>query len=69
MSTTYITAEGDMLDDIAFKVYQDETMINFILQANPGLVEQPLILPHGLEINLPDAPVKPVQKAIENVWG
>lgn len=69
MSTVYRTEEGDMLDDIAFKIYHDETMITSILQANPGLVEMPLVLPYGVEIILPDAPIKPVQKAIDNVWG
>lgn len=69
MSNVYITEEGDMLDDIAFKVYQDETMVKMIMQENPGLVEMPLILPYGLEITLPDAPIKPVQKPIDDIWG
>ncbi len=67
--TLYITQQGDMLDDIAFKTYGDATLITFILKANPGLVDQPLILAYGIPIQLPDAPVKPVQNTLQTVWG
>lgn len=66
---TYQTTEGDMLDLIAHKVYGDATLVPMILDANPGLVEQPLILPHGVTIVLPDLPVKQVPSAINDIWG
>jgi phage tail protein X len=67
-SSSYITVDGDMVDDIAFKTYNDETMIEFILMANPGLVDQPLFLPRGIEILLPDAPIGPAKNPILDIW-
>lgn len=65
----YQTTEGDMLDLIAHKVYGDATLVSLLLDANPGLVEQPLILPFGVTILLPDLPVKKAPSAIEGIWG
>lgn len=68
MSRSYITRDGDMIDKIAFDVFQDETMVEAILIENPGLVDQPEILPYGLEICLPDAVIPANQNTIEDVW-
>jgi len=68
MSRIYITETGDMIDDIAFKIYNDETMVAMLLDANPGLVEQPPILPRGLEIILPDAPEPLTPNPINTIW-
>jgi len=65
----YETAEGDMLDQIAYLVYGDESLVTEILDQNPGLVEQPLVLPHGVLIQLPDLPEQPALSAIADVWG
>jgi len=69
MSALYSSEAGDMLDAIAHKTYGDAAMVAFILQANPGLVDKPLLLPYGVQILLPDAPVKPVKNALQDVWG
>lgn len=69
MSVLYTTQQGDMLDDIAYKTYGDSAMIEFILMANPGLVNAPLILDYGTQITLPIAPVKPVKNTLQDVWG
>lgn len=69
MTRTYETTEGDMLDYIAFKVYRDESMAQMILKENPGLVDQPAVLPRGIKIRLPDAPEKEPESAIKSVWG
>uniref|UniRef100_Q0TV67 Phage tail protein X n=1 Tax=Hydrogenovibrio crunogenus (strain DSM 25203 / XCL-2) TaxID=317025 RepID=Q0TV67_HYDCU len=65
----YITVDGDMLDDIAFRVYGDESMVTAILDANPGLVDQPLNLSYGISIKLPAAPEKKTSNSITSVWG
>ncbi|VDZ98589.1 phage tail protein [Salmonella enterica subsp. enterica] len=38
-----------------------------VLQANPGLSELGVILPHGTAIDLPDVPSSPVTETI-NLW-
>jgi phage tail protein X len=43
---TYTTKAGDVVDEIAFIVYD----------ANPGLADLGPILPAGIVITLPDAP-------------
>lgn len=58
-----------MLDDIAYKVYGDTGQIVMILNANPGLAERPLILPYGVEIQLPALPESKAKSAIASVWG
>lgn len=55
MSTTYVTREGDLLDDICLRVYGEQKpgQVEAVLAANPGLAEQGFILPSGLLIILP----------------
>lgn len=65
----YTTKEADMVDDIAFKAYADETQIALIHSANPGLINQPIRLPAGLKIKLPALPERPTQNPIKDVWG
>lgn len=66
---TYITHGGEMLDEIAYKIYDDETMAYQLYELNPGLVEQPMILPRGIEIKLPEAPRPLVSNPINDIWG
>ena len=68
MSQAYITIENDMIDNIAFKIYGEESLIALLLNANPGLVDQPILLPAGLQIMLPDEPEKSVENEIINIW-
>ncbi|EIB1131860.1 tail protein X, partial [Salmonella enterica] len=41
--------------------------VETVLQANPGLSELGVILPHGTAIDLPDVPYSPVTETI-NLW-
>jgi phage tail protein X len=52
----YITKVGDMLDAIVNERYGDTTngIVEHVLEANPGLELQGLILEPGLVIVLPD---------------
>ena len=51
---TYTTVDGDMLDAICFRHYGNlNGTVERVLNANPGLCEQPAVLPAGLVIELP----------------
>jgi len=54
--TTYVTREGDMLDDICRRVYGEVRpgMVEAVLAANPNLAAYGFILPSRLTIKLPD---------------
>jgi phage tail protein X len=55
MPDTYRTIEGDMIDAIAYRHYGHHNgTTEAILEANRGLAAQPMILPDGLIITLPD---------------
>ena len=56
------------LDAICARYYgRTEGVVETVLQANPGLSELGVILPHGTEIDLPDVPSSPVTNTI-NLW-
>ena len=53
-SSTYVTAEDDMVDEIAFDFYgHHQRTAEAIYDANPSLSEQPMHLPAGITIRLP----------------
>ena len=58
--TAYRTVQDDVLDDIIWQRYQRTDVLFTVLDANPGLCEQPEKLPSGLIIELPD--IKPPPK-------
>lgn len=70
MSATYITAQGDMVDAIAWLNYGVVAGVaEAILAANPGLAEQPPVLPENLTIQLPDiAAASSPPKQTVNLW-
>ncbi|EIF0627958.1 tail protein X [Salmonella enterica] len=60
--------QGDTLDVICARYYgRTEGVVETVLQANPGLSELGIILPHGTAIELPDVPSSPVTETI-NLW-
>ena len=67
----YQTVDGDMLDDICHRLLGDANRVVEVLELNPGLADQPIPLPAGLVIELPDpAPcVQPVKDVVSDVWG
>ena len=55
MPTTYRTIEGDTIDAIAHRHYgRHNGTTEVILEANRGLAKQPMVLPEGLVLTLPD---------------
>lgn len=60
MSDTYTTIGGEVIDQIALRHYGSPTgSTELILGANPGLAERPVMLPPGVQINLPALPASP----------
>lgn len=58
---TYTTRMFDRLDRICFDHYGSDARrhVEIVLDANPGLERQSILLPVGLAIALPDAAVEP----------
>ena len=59
----HTTIEGETIDGIAFEHYgHHRGTTELVLDANRGLAEQPLSLPDGLKIDLPNLPEEePIQ--------
>ena len=55
MSTTYITRDGDLIDDVCRRVYGEQKpgQVEAVLAANPGLASKGPVLSAGLVITLP----------------
>ncbi len=53
MKNTYITAQGDTWDYIAFKFYHNENYADVLMDANPDKIEW-FIFEAGIEIIIPD---------------
>jgi phage tail protein X len=68
MSTTYVTREGDVLDDICRKIYgrQEPGQVEAVLAANPGLADNGFILPARLVVVFPD--LTPEAKPTVRLW-
>lgn len=66
MADVYQTIDGDTVDLIAWRHYgRHGGTTELIYEANRGLAFQPLVLPAGIEITLPDLPTEePVKAAI-----
>jgi phage tail protein X len=57
MSKVYKTIQGDTWDIIAYKVYQRESCMTYLLAANPAYIET-AIFGAGVEITCPDIPAE-----------
>ena len=60
--------QGDTLDALCARYYgRTEGVVETVLQANPGLSELGVILPHGTAIDLPDVETSPRAETL-NLW-
>ena len=60
--------QGDTLDALCARYYgRTEGVVETVLQANPGLSELGVILPHGTPIDLPDVETSPTAETL-NLW-
>lgn len=56
MIAKYTTVQGDMWDSIAKKVYSDEYLMHYLMDANPKQIAT-VIFPAGVTLTIPDIPV------------
>ncbi|MCK3721280.1 tail protein X [Escherichia coli] len=60
--------QGDTLDALCVRYYgRTEGVVETVLQANPGLSELGVILPHGTAIDLADVETSPTAETL-NLW-
>ncbi|BCM87893.1 tail protein X [Methylobacterium indicum] len=54
----YVTRQFDRVDRIVFDAYgsDDDPLVAWFLEQNPGLERQPIVLPLGLKIKIPTLP-------------
>lgn len=65
----YRTQDGDVLDAICARHYGTEHgTTELVLQTNPGLADQPVALPSGLLITLPDLAKPGTTAQTVNLW-
>lgn len=66
--THVIAMQGDTLDAIVWRHYgRTRSLVEIVLEANPGLAEHGPILPAGTNVRLPSAPAQPLNAAV-NLW-
>ena len=63
----YITRDGDVLDRVCHRHYGRSDCVLQVFEANPGLVDRPMILPAGLVIELPAIRKEP-QEQLLRLW-
>lgn len=71
MASNYLSRDGDVLDDIAFRQYGacNADTLAAVLAANPGLAARGVVLPAGVTIVLPDgAPIAPPASEGVSLW-
>jgi len=68
MSIQYLTRQGDILDDLCFRIYgkQEAGQVEAVLLANQNLGDIALELPAGVIITFPDLTTEP--KAQVRLW-
>ncbi|MBD1581295.1 phage tail protein [Pseudoalteromonas sp. JBTF-M23] len=66
---TYITRDGDCLDNICWRHYgRSSDMVEMVLEANHGLAELGAIYKENIEIFLPEVIEKPIAQNVINIW-
>ncbi|MGB0960237.1 MAG: tail protein X [Halocynthiibacter sp.] len=66
--STYTTIEGDMIDAICKDHYGTETMLETVMDANPGLSRLGPKLPRGVTVLLPPKPADKTKTPLR-LWG
>jgi phage tail protein X len=55
-----ITRQGDTVDALCFRhLGRSQGVVEIVLEQNPGLADHGPILPHGLQVDLPDTTTQP----------
>lgn len=69
MAKTYRTADGEMLDAIANRVYGSCQAVHALLEANPHITRYGPRLPSGLTLTLPAVQDDAQPKQTVRLWG
>ncbi|MBK1690966.1 tail protein X [Ectothiorhodospira mobilis] len=64
---TYRTVDGEMLDDICWRVYGRESAVPDVLEANRHLADEGPRLPAGTLVQLPALPEPEAEDAVR-LW-
>ena len=67
--SSYLTKNGDMLDDVVSRYYgdTDNRIVERVLEANKGLADYGPVLPAGLRLIFPSRPTTSTAK-IKFLW-
>lgn len=61
--------QGDTVDALCWRHYgKTQGMVELVLEQNPGLADHGPTLPHGLAIEMPDAPQQKTNTPLLRLW-
>lgn len=68
MATQIRTQQGESVDALCWRHYgRTQGAVEAVLQANPGLARQGLILPQGILVTMPTLSAPPPQQTV-SLW-
>lgn len=63
------THQGDTVDALCFRHYgRTQGVVEAVLEQNPGLADYGPILPHGLQVELPETPTQQSTPQLLRLW-
>ena len=63
------THQGDTVDALCYRHYgRTQGLVEAVLEKNPGLADHGPVLPHGLQVDLPDAPTQRTDTTLLQLW-
>jgi phage tail protein X len=63
------THQGDTVDALCYRHYgRTQGLVEAVLEKNPGLADHGPVLPHGLQVDLPDAPTQQTNTTLLQLW-
>lgn len=61
--------QGDTVDALVWRHRrQTKGLVEATLEANPGLADHGPVLPHGLAVEIPEAPAEQSKTTLINLW-
>lgn len=66
---TYETTQGDTLDAISYRFFGDTPgALEKLVEANPDILSQPLVLPSGLFVTIPEVTGPSIKRREIDIW-
>lgn len=64
-----VTHQDDTVDALCFRHFgRTQGLVEAVLELNPGLADHGPILPHGLQVDLPDTPTQQTNTQLLKLW-